>query len=454
MQNSGHMDLLNYAIQNGIIDLSYVQEQTEMNKKKEILAKHGSSIWYNQKEEMWYCHIPDPIKGRVKRKRKKRTDIEDVLFEAYIKLEDNSPSHKSFQDLFYEFIEYKKTQVGMGTIKRMLSDFNKFYLPNKDFLSKSIDSITKVDVDILLNQIADTYKPKDKAFRNLCGIVKQAFEYAVDVEYLDKTPYRVKVNKKNIRHTRKEASEKEVYTAEERQMLLDEMERKLTHNPSNTIPLAIMLDFEIGVRVGELLAIRKRDIKNNKLHVRRQRIKTFEQSDGGIVKENGWITVEYTKSDCGDRIIPLTDNALAYIDRIIKTNKQYELINEDYLFVSPRNNKIFTEDAVSGQLKRACQKLGFPVRRPHKIRKTYASILYQNGVPVTIISKLLGHADEATTIRHYIFNINSGQETENIVLNALQSSSDFNVTRRDQQIIPFPEHKKLGNPSKIKASQY
>ena len=72
---------------------------------------------------------------------------------------------------------------------------------------------------------------------------------------------------------------------------------------------------------------------------------------------------------------------------------------------------------------------------------------------MTIISKLLGHADEATTIRHYIFNINSGQETENIVLNALQSSSDFNVTRRDQQIIPFPEHKKMGNPSKIKASQ-
>lgn len=446
--------MLHYAIQNGIIDLSYVQEQTIMNKKKEILDKHGSSIWYNQKEQMWYCHIPDPVKGRVKRKRKNRADIEDVLFNAYANLDVNNPRNKTFQELFYEFMEYKKTQVGMGTIKRMLSDWNKFYLPNKEFLSKSIDSITKVDIDMLLNQIVDMYKPKDKAFRNLCGIIKQVFEYAVDVEYLDKSPYRVKVNKKNIQHTRKKPSEKEVYTAEERQMLLNEMERKLQRNPSNTIPLAIMLDFEIGARVGELLALREGDIKDNKLHISRQRIKTFKQLDDCMVKESGWITVEYTKSDCGDRIIPLTEKALSYIKRIIDTNMQYGLINEDYLFVSQKDNKIFTEDALSAQLKRSCQKLGIPVRRPHKIRKTYASVLYQNGVPVTIISKLLGHAEESTTLKHYIFNVNNDQETENIVLNALQNSSDFNVTKRDQQIIPFPEHKKVGNLSKIKASQH
>lgn len=419
-----------------------MQDQAKMNLKKEILKAHGSSIWYNEKEQIWYCHIPDPVKGRVKRKRKNRSDIEDVLFKAYADIDADNSNKKTFYDLFYEFIEYKKTQVEMGTIKRMMSDWNKFYLPKNEFISKRVDLITKVDIDLLLNEIADQYKPKDKAFRNLCGIVKQVFEYAVDVEYLDKSPYRVKVNKKNIRQTRKKPSEKEVYTDEERQMLFDEMERKLIQNPSNTIPLAIMLDFEIGARVGELLAIKVGDIKGNKLHISRQRIKTFKQSDDGTVKESGWTTVDYTKSNCGDRIIPLTTKACSYIERVIEINKRYSLINEDYLFVSPRNNQIFTEDALSSQLKRVCQKLEIPVRRPHKIRKTYASVLYQNGVPVTIISKLLGHADESTTIKHYIFNINSSQETENMVLNALQNSGDFNVTTRDQQIIPFPTGKK------------
>ena len=445
---------MNYAIQNGIIDLSYVQEQATMNLKKEILEQHGSSIWYNEKEKTWYCHIPDPVKGRVKRKRKNKSDIEEVLVQAYLN-QQNESNNKTFYELFYEFIDYKKTQVGMGTIKRMMSDWNKFYLPNTEFTSKRIDTITKVDIDQLLNKIADQYKPKDKAFRNLCGILKQTLEYAIDVEYIEKSPYRVKINKKNIQHTRKKPSVKEVYTAEEREILFDEMERRLESNPSNTIPLAIMLDFETGVRVGELVAIRKSDIKDGRLHIHRQRIKIFKSAgNNNIVKETGWETVEYTKSDCGDRLIPLTDKAKEYIRRIIEINKQYSLINEDYLFVSPNNNNIFTEDAISAQLKRACEKVGIPIRRPHKIRKTYASILYQNGVPVTIISRLLGHADETTTLKHYIFNVNNDQETENIVLNALQNKSDINVTKGDQQIIQFPMGKKMGNPSKIKASQY
>lgn len=452
------MDILNYAIQNGIIDLSYVQEQAKMNQKKEILKKYGSSIWYNEKEQTWYCHIPDPTKGRVKRKRKNRSDIEDVLVQAYINQEKKVGSI-TFKELYYEFINYKKNQVGMGTIKRMMSDWNKFYAPNEDFINKKIDSITKVDIDLLLNKIIEEYKPKDKAFRNLCGILKQSFEYAVDVEYMDKSPYRVKVNKKNIQHTRKKPSEKEVYTLEERNLLIEELERILECNPSNTIPLAIMLDFEIGVRVGELLAIRSSDIKSNRMHICRQRIKTFHSlnnlnTDNTVIKESGWITVEYTKSDCGDRYIPLTKKAIEYIKRIKKINKQYGLINEDYLFISPSSHKIFTEDAVSAQLKRTCKRIGIPIRRPHKIRKTYASILYQRGVPVTIISRLLGHADESTTLKHYIFNVNNDQETENLVLNALQNGSDINVTKGDQQIIQFPMGKKMGNPSKIKASQW
>lgn len=448
---------MNYAIQTGIINLSYVQEQAMENKKKEILEKYGSSIWYSETEKVWYCYIPDKVKGRIKKKRKKKDDIENVLFSAYMEIEESKRRMNdiTFKELFYEFIEYKKSQVEMATIKRMMADWKKYYLPNTSFISSNIVDIKKVDVDLLLSDITNKYKPKDKAFRNLCGVIKQTFDYAVDAEYIDKSPYRVKVNKKNIQHTRKKPSHNEVYTLAEREQLFMDMEKRLIDNPKNTIPLAIMLDFEIGVRVGELVAIRKIDINNGKLHIRRQRIKTFKQQTDNkdSIKEAGWVTVNYTKSDCGDRYIPLTDKAKEYIERILEINKKYNLVNEDYLFVSPDNNKIITEDAISGQLKRTCLRLNIPIRRPHKIRKTYASILYQNGVPITIISRLLGHADETTTLKHYIFNINDDQESDNIVLKALQNQSDFNVTKSDQKIITFPKDKKMGNPNKIKVSQ-
>jgi len=36
---------LQYAINEGIIDISYVQEKVEMNKRKEFLTKHPYKIW-------------------------------------------------------------------------------------------------------------------------------------------------------------------------------------------------------------------------------------------------------------------------------------------------------------------------------------------------------------------------------------------------------------------------
>lgn len=32
----------------------------------------------------------------------------------------------------------------------------------------------------------------------MCGILKQMLEYAVDAEYLEKNPYRIKVNNSNF----------------------------------------------------------------------------------------------------------------------------------------------------------------------------------------------------------------------------------------------------------------
>ena len=39
-------DLLKYAVEHGMIDVSYVQEQIEMNKRKELLDKHPYKIWH------------------------------------------------------------------------------------------------------------------------------------------------------------------------------------------------------------------------------------------------------------------------------------------------------------------------------------------------------------------------------------------------------------------------
>lgn len=468
-----NIDDIQYAIDNNIISIADVLENTEKMKREQILEQYGDLIKHYGNE--WYFRIPDKTlkNGCFRRRSKNREDIENKLCDYFIELEKKQQADKeqntaTLKELFYEFMEYKKSKVSGGTINRMMQDWKKFYEPHTEFIYKPFVEITKIDVDNLLNDIVNERTMKDKAFKNMCGVLKQTFEYAVNAEYIDKSPYRVEVNKKKITPTRKKANEKEVFTAKERGILIKEMERRIQNDPLNTVPLAIMLDFEIGVRCGELLALKESDIISengtSKLYIHRQVVKENNITDLENIKQIGWNVVDYTKSDCGERKIPLTPKALEYIDRIRQINVLNGNQNKGFLFLT-EDGTIITRDALDGQLRRGCAYAGIPIRSMHKIRKTYASTLYQRGVSITIISKLLGHADESTTMKHYIFNLKDETETDSLVLNALSSNTITNnlttisreeisesVTDGDNKIISFAAIKKWKTPHKQRVS--
>lgn len=468
-----NIDDIQYAIDNNIISIADVLENTEKMKREQILEQYGDLIKHYGNE--WYFRIPDKTlkNGCFRRRSKNREDIENKLCDYFIELEKKQQADKeqntaTLKELFYEFMEYKKSKVSGGTINRMMQDWKKFYEPHTEFIYKPFVEITKIDVDNLLNDIVNEHTMKDKAFKNMCGVLKQTFEYAVNAEYIDKSPYRVEVNKKKITPTRKKANEKEVFTAKERGILIKEMERRIQNDPLNAVPLAIMLDFEIGVRCGELLALKESDIISengtSKLYIHRQVVKENNITDLENIKQIGWNVVDYTKSDCGERKIPLTPKALEYIDRIRQINVLNGNQNKGFLFLT-EDGTIITRDALDGQLRRGCAYAGIPIRSMHKIRKTYASTLYQRGISITIISKLLGHADESTTMKHYIFNLKDETETDSLVLNALSSNVITNnlttisreeisesVTDGDNKIISFETIKKWKTPHKKRVS--
>lgn len=56
-----NLDLLNYALEHGMINLSYVQEQIDMNKRKELLEKHPYKISQG-KDGKWRTYLPDKKK--------------------------------------------------------------------------------------------------------------------------------------------------------------------------------------------------------------------------------------------------------------------------------------------------------------------------------------------------------------------------------------------------------
>ena len=94
-----------------MIDLAYVQEQIEMNKRKELLKKHPYKIWEG-KDGKWYSYFPDEENGRIMRKRKYKNDIEDLICEYWREKAENPKIVEIFNEWIYIKLEYKEIQKG------------------------------------------------------------------------------------------------------------------------------------------------------------------------------------------------------------------------------------------------------------------------------------------------------------------------------------------------------
>ncbi len=63
-------------------------------------------------------------------------------------------------------------------------------------------------------------------------------------------------------------------------------------------------------------------------------------------------------------------------------------------------------DLFNRRLKRYCEECGINYHSSHKIRFYNASSAYANGTNLSVISKLMGHSEVATTL-HYLRDIDN-----------------------------------------------
>ena len=73
-------ELLNYAIEHGMIDMPYVQEQIALKRREELLTKHPYKIWEG-KDGKWRTYLPGKEKGLERHllKRSSRKSIENEV---------------------------------------------------------------------------------------------------------------------------------------------------------------------------------------------------------------------------------------------------------------------------------------------------------------------------------------------------------------------------------------
>ena len=379
LENILTSEQLNYALQHGIIDTLKLQQQIEMEKRKEIIAKYLDSIWVDKNGK--FCIYLKVGKRRMLRRRKTRRDLENVIFEYEL----NKDRLRTIEDVFNEWNDWKLElgKICCSTYLRNQTIFNQYY---SEFGQRTIGSTNEDMYRDFLERLIPKHGMTAKSFSNLKSITRGFLKWAKRQKYIswnyDYMLSNVEVSSHDFRKVVKEDFE-EVYDEEETRQMMDFLMR----NP-DPINLGILLMFVTGLRVGELSTLKHSDFKDGCIQIRRTET---EFKDG---KKRIHAVKEFPKSAAGWRDVVLPTDYLWILDELVRLNPEGEYIFE-------KKHKRCHERTFEARLKRNCDKLGIYPKSPHKIRKTYGTILMDNGIDTNMIIQQMGHTAIATSERYY-----------------------------------------------------
>lgn len=424
MDNFSENELLNYALQNGMIDLNTIQKQIEMNERRKYLEMHNYRVWQSDSDGKWRTYMPDEEKGRKLVKRNTKDDIQDVIIKYYksVETKEQSRDDVTLNEIFPEWIRFKAIHTDSSSyIKRITADWKKYYSTQKDFINTPLRKFSKIYFDEWAHRMIKENDLTKKAYYNMSMILRQCIDYAVENDYLKSNEFaKVKINPKLFRRTKKKNGYTQVYTEDEESSLIEDMIRRFYNNPTSTAPLSVMFMFETGLRIGETCALHFEDIDGDYISIQRQEVREFEWVDEYTMKFKCFKVVEYTKSEDGYRDVYLTETAKKIIDICKMVNEKYHYKNKKgYIFCNKGNN--VNHYSIQAMIKRGCEHLEMMVKTAHKIRKTYISTLIDSGLNIDEIRRTVGHSDERTTYGNYCFNRKTQEQTENIIEFALAS---------------------------------
>lgn len=393
-------ELLRLAVSNDIIDLNDVQAKLEMKKRAEILEQHPYAITQG-KDGKWRTYIHDCSKkdNRKQIKKSSKEKIEQAIIDDY--RQKTKREEMTLEKLYPEWLKYYRLHTKSdGTVKRVTSDWKKFYQEDL-IIKKPLKELTKIQLDTWIHEKIKAYSMTKTCYYNMSLILRQAMIYAKECGYIETNVFaEVHVNSKMFLKKKKSNSEEQVYTLEEELLLVEQAWKDYCNNPTVTTSLAVILLFYLGLRVGELVALKEEDIKNDKIMIMRMESRSFETSNEIDYKQSGRNVVEHTKTSAGNREIYLVPEARKIIDIILQQNRINK--SEGYLFIV--DGKRVYDTAIRWRVEKYCKKAGIKYRSPHKIRKTWISKLIDAQMSINSIRELAGHEDERTTFKNYCYD--------------------------------------------------
>ena len=388
-------------------------------KAKEKKANGEGTIFFIEKEKRWRAEITwvdsYGVTHRKCFKAKKQTEVKARLAAFKLELLQNGappqPEELTFRDFADEWVEtVLKPKVKPLSYQRKLTTLENQVYPIIGGVK--VNKLTHAQIQGMINALTEkglSYSTVKKAYEAVSACVR--FYRLKNATAFN--PCEGITLPENIR---KDASEIDFFTAEQRKAIYQEATRQ--HGSGKSIyrlGWAYVLLMYSGLRVGELCALTWRDIdfESKTITVNKNAVEIRCEEEGA--PRTRLITQNSTKTKSGNRIVPLTERARLALSELKKVTGEYE-----HIIVSSNGQRIRP-----ARLDRTFYKIlaavGIEQKGVHALRHTFATMLFYNGCDVKIVSELLGHSNTKITENIYIHLI---QQQKVKAISAIDQYSD------------------------------
>ena len=175
--------------------------------------------------------------------------------------------------------------------------------------------------------------------------------------------------------------------------------------------LCLLLNFFLGLRVGELASLTWQDVDLCRRVVRifKTQTKSYDRDpEGNRSGSMVYRVVDSTKTIYSVREVPLLPEAV-HILQELQGHHQAQHYKSPYLAYDGRDTVLVR--SLDRTLRKLCRYCNVNYFSSHAIRKTFATMLHASGMPTRYISDLLGHSEMITTERNYILTYRDNYDT-------------------------------------------
>lgn len=284
----------------------------------------------------------------------------------------------TLRDCAEQKLSLQMPDIKESTYEKYRHIYDRYILP--EFGSLSPENISTEKIEKFKQKLIYEYRLSNRSVRDILIMLGSLLRY-VSLLYPSYKPVKI------------------IYPREQKKemRIMSDMEIRIFTNhllsSLNPCTFGILLSLYSGIRIGEISALRWRniDLKENNISIENtlQRVSLSDSPDG----RKTTVIIGKPKTASSIRLIPIHDDIYG-ICRLMKSDDDNFVLTASTRYMEPRS--------LQNQLKKHLDACGITDVHFHTLRHTFASKCVEAGVEIKVLSEILGHSKTSITFDRYV----------------------------------------------------